>query len=378
MRMPTALAVRGALGALLSLTLSAALPSAVAATAPQQPSESSESSGPSESSESSRIPFAERYRAVQHGGVVRAANSSITCRSAAATGALPCGAARGGAGANGDYEMFYVDVDDDPNTYNSSRAQLELPAGSRVSYARLYWGGNLRVGEQKPAKDNDRVLIAEQGGSYKEVLADTVTGHRTTAHTDAFQASADVTPLVRRSGAGEYTVAQVNVAMGRSAAGAWGGWTLVVAYENEREPLRHIALWDGFEALGPTRKNRSVALSGMSIPARASGHAGVVAYNGDRGAGNDSLSVRADSRSAVRISDSANPVNDVMNSSIADYGTSVDSRRPAYRNTLGYDSDVFDIAPALRSGGSALTFRFGTRDEGYLTGALFLQADARR
>ena len=92
-----------------------------------------------------------------------------------------------------------------------------------MTYARLYWGGNLRVGEQKPPKDNGRVLIAEPGGAYKEVLADTVMGHRTAAGaTDAFQASADVTELVRKSGAGLYTVAQVNVAMGHSAAGRMG------------------------------------------------------------------------------------------------------------------------------------------------------------
>ena len=49
-----------------------------------------------------------------------------------------------GRGPNGDFDMFYVDVDNDPNTYNSSRAEVRLPQGGRVTYARLYWGGNLR------------------------------------------------------------------------------------------------------------------------------------------------------------------------------------------------------------------------------------------
>ena len=126
-----------------------------------------------------------------------------------------------------------------------------------MTYARLYWGGNLRVGEQKPPKDNGRVLIAEPGGAYKEVLADTVVGHRAAHGADAFQASADVTQLVRDSGQGLYTVAQVNVAKGRSAAGAWGGWTLVVAYENPAEPLRDLSVWDGFDALDVPAARRS-------------------------------------------------------------------------------------------------------------------------
>lgn len=205
--------------------------------------------------EASSLAFGQRYYALQHGGIVRAANSSATCR----TNHTPsCADVQAGAQAvNGDFDMFYIDVDRDSNTYNSSRAEVRLPSGSRVTYARLYWGGNLRVGEQKPAQDNGRVLIAEPGGDYKELLADTVVGHDVADGADAFQASADVTGLVRDSGPGLYTVADVNVAAGRSAAGAWGGWTLVVAYENPTEPLRHLSLWDGFAPLGAARDPRS-------------------------------------------------------------------------------------------------------------------------
>ena len=63
--------------------------------------------------------------------------------------------------------------------------------------------------------------ITEPGGAYKAVLADSVIGHRVTRGADAFQASAEVTELVRTSGSGLDTVAQVNMALGRSIAGAW-------------------------------------------------------------------------------------------------------------------------------------------------------------
>lgn len=361
MLMPQGFAGRAALCALTVLTASAALPAAAAPVA----------------AESARVPFQERYTAVQHGGLVRAANSSITCRTAVVRGARSCPEARRGAGVNGDYEMFYVDVDDDPLTYNSSKAELRVPKGARVSWARLYWGGNLRVGEQKPPEDNGRVLVAEPGGRYKEVLADSVIGHRTSGSDDAFQASADVTELVRGSASGHWTVAQVNVAMGHSPAGAWGGWTLVAAYEKADEPLRRLAVWDGFEALHANRRNLSVRLNVPGVPAGAAGSAGVVSYNGDRGSG-DTLSVRADRRKAVRMGDTANAVNDVMNSTIADHGRDVRNREPAHTNNLGYDSDVFDIKPALKYGADRLTFDFRSGSDGYHTGVLFLQADARR
>jgi hypothetical protein len=330
--------------------------------------------------EAESLTFTQRYQALRHGGIVRAANSSITCRTAAPTRAPApsCATAREGrAAANGDFDMFYIDVDKDPNTYNSSRAEVRLPEGARVSYARLYWGGNLRVGEQKPPKDNGRVLVAEPGGDYKAVLADTVVGHRVARGADAFQASADVTGLVRASGSGLYTVAQVNVAMGRSAAGAWGGWTLVVAYDKESEPLRQLAVWDGFDALAP-RAEQVVRLRGLRLAERGRGSAGLVAYNGDAGSRGDSLTVSTGRGGATVLSDAANPRDDVLNSTISAPGTASAGRIPAYPNTLGYDSDVLDLSRALRRGGDQLVFRLVAQRDAAWVGALFVAVDAKQ
>ncbi|MFJ3665255.1 DUF3344 domain-containing protein [Streptomyces sp. NPDC090106] len=353
---PRPLLRRATVGALALATIAAAAPS------------------PSPSPEAERLPFAERHHALQHGGFVRAANSSISCRATKAQSACPA-AREGGKAVNGAFDMFYIDVDSDPNTYNSSRAEVRLPEGARATYARLYWGGNLRVGEQKPPKDNGRVLIAEPGGQYKQVLADTTVGHRTAQGMDAFQASADVTDLVRSSGSGLYTVAQVNVAMGRSAAGAWGGWTLVVAYEKADEPLRHLALWDGFDTL---RGGRDVRLNGVGFPAGATGRAGLVAYDGDRGRTGDSLTVETGHRAPVALTDAANPRTDVLNSTISEPGQQQPRRVPAYANTLGYDSDVFDLGKALGSGGDRLAFRLVSEKDAAWAGALYVAVDAQR
>ncbi|MFD3501953.1 DUF3344 domain-containing protein [Streptomyces sp. NPDC058676] len=321
--------------------------------------------------EASSLAFAQRYRAHVHGGIVRAANSSATCRAARSC----LDVQTGGDGVNGDFDMFYVDVDNDPNTYNSSRAEVSLPSGSRVTYARLYWGGNLLVGEQKPSEDNGRVLIAEPGGDYQELLADTVVGHRVAEGADAFQASADVTKLVRDSSPGLYTVAQVNVASGRSAAGAWGGWTLVVAYENPAAPLRDLALWDGFVPLR-SGGGQEVRLRDLNFAAGAEGYAGVVAYNGDRGTTGDSLTLTNGSTS-VDLTGPANPSDDILNSTISDAGGSPPARVPMYGNTLGYDSDVFDLGRGLQHAGDQATFRLTSQRDAAWAGVLFVAVDAR-
>ncbi|MGA5898063.1 DUF3344 domain-containing protein [Streptomyces venetus] len=324
------------------------------------------------SPEAESLVFGERYRALQHGSIVRAANASITCR---ATHRPACPDAQaGGAGANGDFDMFYVDVDRDPNTYNSSRGEVRLPSGSRVSYARLYWGGNLRAGEQKPPEDNGRVLVAEPGGEYKELIADTVVGHRELDGMDAFQASADVTRLVREGGPGLYTVAQINIAMGNSPAGTWGGWTLVVAYERAEEPLRHLSLWDGFTPLNSGTE--TIHLTDLGFPAGAGGRAGLVAYNGDRGTGGDSFTMTT-GRSEYALSNAANPQNDVLNSTISEPGEDA-ARVPTHSNTLGYDSDVFDLGRGLEHADDQVTFRIRSERDGAWAGVLFASVDARR
>ncbi|MEU2241636.1 DUF3344 domain-containing protein [Streptomyces sp. NPDC018338] len=342
---------RSVVCALSCAVLSAALP--VASAAAPRPGEAA------------RVPFAPRYQAEQHGGIVRAANTSAK-------------GAKGTESVNDNASIAYVDVDKDPNTYNSSRAELAVPAGARVSWARLYWGGNLRVGEQKPPADNGRVLIAEPGGQYKALLADTLIGHRTAAGADAFQASADVTKLVRSARPGQWTVAQVNVAMGRSKVGGWGGWTLVAAYEKPSEPLRRLAVWDGFETVGPGGGELRVPVDGKRYPKGAGGRLGVIAYDGDRGTSGDYLAVETGASKSVRMADSANSADDVMNSSITEFGTGRTVRYPDGTNTLGYDSDVFDLRGALREGADRVHVRFGSRKDTVWLGALFLQADVRR
>ncbi|MEV7521616.1 DUF3344 domain-containing protein [Streptomyces sp. NPDC091371] len=354
--------ILGTLGLLSCLTLSA-----------------SPASGAPSPKELPRVAFTERYQAVQHGGLVRASNSAIGCRKEQSPEAEPCAdVKRGAAGVNGDFEMFYSEVDTDPDTYNSTRAELKVPQGSKVSYARLYWGGNLRVGEQKPPRDNGRVLVAEPGGAYKEVLADTVIGHRADAGSDAYQASADVTPLVRKGGAGMWTVSQLNVAMGHSEVGAWGGWTLVVAYEHPKEPLRRISLWDGFEAPAARAGGGVVGIEGLQAPPGAAGKVGLVGYDGDRGVLGDSLTVTSDSGRRVVLGDAENPFNDVMNSTVTEFGDHSFVRQPEHINNLGYDADVFDLSPALSGGARSLNFTFTGESQGHFLGVLFVQTDARR
>ncbi|GAA2662265.1 hypothetical protein [Streptomyces lunalinharesii] len=333
---------RGAVGALAALVLSAALTSAAPAPNPR---------------ESARIPFAERFHTTGHGGIARLTRTVATCRPAArgpaVTGGPSCSAPR-----------------------HTGRARLRLPAGSRVRYARLYWGGDLRGGGPTAARDAGQVLLAGPRGRYEAVRAEGPLGRRSTGRTDDYQASADVTPLVRQGGAGPYAVARPAPGHRRARGAARAGWTLVVAYENPREPLRRLTLWDGFEPLGGRRRAFAVELAGLGLPARAHGRVGVVDYHGTRRP-RRTISARAGGITPVALHNSVDQPNGTENSADPNSGRRA-SLAPVDHGNRAFDSEVLDLTPALRSGGDRLTFRFTTRKAGYLLGALFVQADLRR
>lgn len=245
-----------------------------------------------------------------------------------------------------------------------------------MTYARLYWGGNLLAGEQKPAEDDGRVLIAEPGGQYKELLADTVVGHRAAGGGRRGRLpglGGDHRPgpverlrtVDRRPGERRHGEVQVRC-LGRLDAG--GG---------VREPggaAAHLSLWDGFDSLdGPAE----VRLNGLGVPRGAGGRVGLMAYNGDRGGTGDSLTYTAAGRAPTPLGDPVNPADDVLNSTINDPGRVRARREPAYDNTLGYDSDVFDLGTGLAQGGDQLTFRLVSQRDAAWAGALFAAVDVQ-
>ncbi|NML52975.1 hypothetical protein HHL19_09040 [Streptomyces sp. R302] len=92
----------------------------------------------------------------------------------------------------------------------------------------------------------------------------------------------------------------------------------------------------------------------------------------------DYLEVRTGGRKSALIGDSDNSANDWLNSGITEFGKAGTARFPAAGNTLGYDSDVFDLRGAPRNGADRVHVRLGSREDTVWLGALFPQADVRR
>lgn len=280
------------------------------------------------------------------GDIALIGNTSLTCPGTCA--------AQNGPGRNNGTIMAPVDVDADGSTTNSSTASLNLPAGSTVLFAGLYWAGQTGTAS---ARNSVRLRTPASAG-YTTISAATIDDIG-----DAYQSFANVTSTVAASGNGAYTVANIALTTGD---GQWAGWTLVVAYQNASGELRNLSVFDGFQLADGTNPIIDVSVGGFitpPAPAPVNSDIGLVTYDGDRGqndAGSSTASLQfgPNTGSLTSVSNAVNTVFDVFNSTISVNGTNVTAgRAPSYTNTLGIDIDVFRPNTPLPNGSTSLVAR---------------------
>ena len=310
--------------------------------------------------------FASRYsNTAVRGDIVFTANVNWYCTDAGAT----CVSAQGGGNVNNN-SVNFAEIDRDTNaaTTNSSIAPLNIPAGATVLFAGLYWGG------VSAAAARNTVLFSTNGGtSYTSVTASQLD-----AIGSNYQGFANVTALVSPVGAGSFAVGNIRSS---TAAGSWGGWTLVVAYSSPLAPAtRNLAVFDGFQQ-ATTGTNVDVSVTGLITPATGvvNSTIGVVAYDGDK-ATNEApaaLQFGPSTASLSTVSNAVNPANNFFNSTISLNGANVTAgRNPAYTNTLGLDADLAAPNTPLPNGSTSAAVRInGSSSDVIFPGVVTLATD---
>ena len=325
--------------------------------------------------------FTLRYSNNINGQITVAANTLMQCPTATPDPAVNsgCAGARAGTNArnNNTFDMGWLDVDSDPSTFDSSQATLNLPSDGVVLFAGLYWTGIQKKGEAITGA-NGYVGVplpppnASAIGQVKFKLPDSSAYQTITAANvdlgpisvgSGYGAFADVTELVTEAGPGIYTVADVQTGTGGNTA---AGWSLVVAYADQAEPLRNLSVFDGLKVVSGSSAI-DIALSGFKTPSAGTVRTtiGVVAAEGDAGATGDYLSVNDN-----LLTDAVHPSNNTENSTIANRGAHVTTKNPDWRNQLGYDSSLFSADGFLPNGATNAMFRAKTSGDTYAPQAI--------
>ena len=294
-------------------------------------------------------PTVPSFAANLRGGVAVTGNTLETCP-ANSPGSEACTTAN-----NNDENMVYVNVDPGGQRFNSSTANLTVPAGARVVKAFLYWAGDLsrgvlngsnqRTGTAAPDGDTPKgqtphtadtphqindlygtvKLRVGAGAGYSTINAfdqdpaqarwDSVSSWYSTAPTPskpeggspgwAYQVRADVTDQIsaglasraRRKGAKAtlpVTVANVQAGTGLNR---YAGWNLVMVWEQPTAAWRDITLFDGFDWVQVEGGQQLVVgpldFTGFRTPSSGNidAHVTVWATEGDRGLTGDYMSL---------------------------------------------------------------------------------------
>jgi uncharacterized repeat protein (TIGR01451 family) len=308
----------------------------------------------------------------QNGAIDSVGNTLMTCQSSVAG----CTAAQASpaAGNNNSFSMVAVDQDGAAfTTTNSSRAALNLPAGSSVLWAGLYWGA------QSNSATRNTISFRQPGAAGYTALTGTVLG----SNGGDYHAFRDVTSVVSAAGNGDYWGANVQLTAG---ANQYAGWSLVVVYRNPTLPMRNLTVFDGYGIIQNATGDQivDIEISGFLTPPAGPVNAeiGVVAYEGDGATTGDALQLSnniyggATLPTFTTVTNAVNGSNNFFNSTISDNGvSSTTDISPGFANTLGFDIDEVQTTGILPNSSTKATLRASTGGDTYYPGVFTVSVD---
>lgn len=282
---------------------------------------------------------------------------------------------------NDNQNMQYIDIDGTAGTVNSSSADLILPAGTNtIKFARLYWGGKINLSVVTAAPDTLRKIKIRKGtaGAYFNAItpAANVDQFAITTTERVYQSYVDITSFINGNGAGTYTVADIPVTPGSaSGGGKYGGWSIVVAYENQAEPFNSVRIYDGYAQVynAGNASTLNITLTGLNVPnnplAANEAVMGTVSWEGDANLGATATNPAGDfvRINNIAVSNGTNPVTNFWNGTISKNGAFVTTKNPNYSNQMGIDIDEVNVGTGygILPNATSVSVQFGTEADQY-------------
>ena len=309
-------------------------------------------------------PFTPRFNGTIRGDVTMIANNMLS-RTATTN--------YNGESSNHDFsDNVYVDIDNDPTTFNSSSANLTNPQPSldciSIYRAYLYWAAADREPTSDPNSENqpnwnynDIKLMIPGQTTYTTFRADDVIyrGRNTHLNNDPYICFKDITNQVKSlaNPYGKYQVANVEAKTGSLTShgggntGTSGGWQIVFVYESPKMSPRNITLFDGYAHVTSSVNNFDINFSGFQTVPLGSVKANMIigALEGDRSLSGDMLQIRNVFNNYTSISAPQRSSSNFFNSRITVGDNNFVDRNPASTNTLGYDAAVFPLSNTLNT-----------------------------
>ncbi|UPQ78386.1 SPOR domain-containing protein [Flavobacterium azooxidireducens] len=310
------------------------------------------------------VPFKVRYQSYVKGDMTVISNNIVNRKESRTFTSEPYNDISETAKLNDQFEMNYIDVDDDKSTFSSSSAGLNLENSSskKIKYAGLYWSATYKydsgIRDKKwnyVAVDDNRSSVNEiklklpGQNEYIDIYGDIIfdgLNIKNFKESAPYAVYADVTKHIQslQNPNGEYTVANIRATQGIISGGVAGGWTLFLVYEDETETGKFITSFDGF--VGITARPVEILYSGFSTLPEGKVNAKLAGsvLEGDRNLVGDQLEIKSgESKNYTLLSHSLKPVDNFFNSTIVINDSYFENRKPNSMNTLGFDTFLIPI-----------------------------------
>ncbi|MDP2161487.1 MAG: hypothetical protein Q8K02_13460, partial [Flavobacterium sp.] len=192
----------------------------------------------------------------------------------------------------------------------------------------------------------------------------------------------EVTDYVRTNGVGAYNVADIALVEGNGGGtGFYGGWGMVVVYENDKMNWRDVTVFDGHSYVaGSVTADFEIPVSGFNTvqSGPVNMKLGMMAGEGDRGIPGDFFQIRNHPDNAwINLNHGGNSTTNFFNSSIFTGGN---TRNPNLLNNTGLDISMFDIPNAgnsvITNNQTSTRFRYGTTQDTYVIYNITMSVDA--
>ena len=238
--------------------------------------------------------------------------------------------------------------------------------------------------------NKQQVKLKHAGDSYHTITANANDIYYPSdgSSNSMYSAYADVTDYVREYGLGEYFVADIALQAGIGGAiGYYGGWGMVVVYENSKMDWRDVTIFDGHAFVATNGSQNNVNVSGFNtaqngpidIKLGLMAGEGDSYYGGDTFSMNDTTLIDNDSH-WVDLSHSLNTTTNFFNSSILTDG----ARNPSLPNNTGMDIAMFKLDQTnfntdnrlMTNNQNSTRFRYGTNQDTYIIFCIAMAVDA--
>ena len=307
--------------------------------------------------------FKIRYETFIKGDIKVIGNNILNRKDKLASPNVPYNDRTQKAKLNDEFDMQYIDIDNDPTTFSSSSARFNYDGtGGKIAYAGLYWSatypyaagvlrGTKNIPTDKHKEDASMVKFkTPDTGEYVLVDGELIfdgSADEPLKNSAPYVYYANVTNLLASATKvqGDYTVANVRAALGQVEGGSAAGWALVLVYENPDSNVKKIITYDGFSAI-TNEAAKTFAFSGFKTPEEGEFKTRImgVTLEGDFNMAGDNVSVTVPaSDKTVSLESKVRPAQNFFNSSININDDFVTARNPASQNTLGFDIFRLDL-----------------------------------